>query len=122
LKFDNFWLSEFHNSLGKKIGFASCECIQFLNIANFHAFHVCGKRILSCNDTTFFLHFFSCFYFCNTTFIYSGYVIKPPQPSFTIYRAPPFTGHLNVITSTVVCFFALGFCNKNTNDLYTYMH
>jgi len=31
---------------------------KILNIANFHAFHVWGKRILSCNDTTFFLHFF----------------------------------------------------------------
>jgi len=45
LKFDNF-VSEFHNSSGtKKIGFNSCDCIKFSNIANFHAFHVWGKRI-----------------------------------------------------------------------------
>jgi len=36
----------------------SCECIKFSNIANFHAFYVWGKRILSCNDT-FFHNFFS---------------------------------------------------------------
>jgi len=34
---------------------------------------------------------FFCFY--NTTFFYSGYVIKPPQPSSTIYGAPPFIGN-----------------------------
>jgi len=39
---------------GQKIGVNSCECIKFLNIANFHVFHVWGKRILSCNDTTDF--------------------------------------------------------------------
>jgi len=75
---------------GQKIGFNSCECIKFLNIANFHPIHVSGKRILSGNDTTFFLHFFL---FCNATFFYSGYVIKPPQPSSAIYGAHPFTGH-----------------------------
>ena len=68
---------------GQKIGFNSCECINFLNIANFHVFHVCGKR-LSCNDTTFFLHFFSFSWFCNSTFFHSGYIIKPPQPSSAI--------------------------------------
>jgi len=78
---------------GQKIGFNSCECIKFLNIANFHAFHVWGKRILSYGDTTFFLHFFSFFCFCNATFFHSGYVFKAPQPSSAIYGAPPFTGH-----------------------------
>jgi len=42
----------------QKIGFNSCECIKFLNIANFYAFYVWGKRIISCNDPTFLLHFF----------------------------------------------------------------
>jgi len=37
----------------KKIGFNSCECIKFLNIANFHVFYVWGRRILSCNDNIF---------------------------------------------------------------------
>jgi len=48
---------------GQKIGFNSCESIQFLNNANFHAFHVWEKTDinLSCNDTTFFLDFFSFF-------------------------------------------------------------
>jgi len=42
----------------KTIGFNSCECIKFLNIANFHVWE---KRILTCNDSiqhfsfTFFL-------------------------------------------------------------------
>jgi len=53
---------------GQKIGFNGCECIKFLNIANFHVFHVWGKRILSCNDTTFFLHFFSFFDFAMQLF------------------------------------------------------
>jgi len=66
---------------GQKIGFNSYECITFLNIANFHAFHVWGKRILNCSDTTFLLHFFC---LCNATLFHSGYVIKPPQPSSAI--------------------------------------
>ena len=32
--------------LHKKIGFNSCERIKFLNITNFHVFHVWSKRIL----------------------------------------------------------------------------
>jgi len=47
----------------------------------------------SCNDTTFFLYFFSFFCFANATFFHPGYVIKPPQPSSAIYGAPPFAGH-----------------------------
>jgi len=50
------------------MGFNSCECMKFLNIANFHACHVRGKRILSCINRTFFLHFSSFFCFCNATF------------------------------------------------------
>jgi len=34
---------------GQKIGFNSCECIKFLNIANIHALDVWGKRIFICN-------------------------------------------------------------------------
>ena len=67
--------------------------MKFLNIANFHAFHFWRKRILSCNDKTFFLHFSSLFCFCNVTFFYSSYIITPPQPSSAIYGAPPFTGN-----------------------------
>jgi len=52
----------------KKIGFNSCECIQFLNIANIYVFHVWGQRILSCNGTTFFLQFFPCFDFATQLF------------------------------------------------------
>jgi len=80
---------------GQKIGFNSGECIKFLNITNFHVFNVWVKRILSCNDTTFFLHYFSFFCFCNATFFHSGYAIKPPQPSSAIYGAPPYTGNLS---------------------------
>ena len=68
---------------GQKNRFQQLWIYKILNIANFHAFHVWGKRILSCNDTTFILHFFS---FCNATFFHSGYVIKPPQPSSTELR------------------------------------
>ena len=87
---------------GQKIGFYSCEFIKFLNIANLH---VWGKHILSCNDTTFILHFFSFFCFCNATFFYSGYVIKPLQPSSAIYGAPPFTGNLSfpLLTQSKSC-------------------
>jgi len=58
LKFDIFGYLSFTMVRGQKIGFNSCEFIKFLNIGNFHAFHVWGKRILSCSDTTFILHFF----------------------------------------------------------------
>jgi len=53
---------------GQKTGFNSCECVKFLNIANFHAIHVWGKCILSCNDTPFFLHFFPFFAFAKQLF------------------------------------------------------
>ena len=85
------WVSKLFGD--KKIGFNSCEFIKFLNIANFHVFYVWRRRILSCNDATFLLHFFSFFWFCNATFFHSGYVIKPLQPSSAVYRAPPFTGN-----------------------------
>ena len=89
-----FGYLSFTTAQGQKIGFNSCECIKFLNIANFHAIHVWGKRILSCSGTTFFLYFFS---FCNATFFHAGYIIKPPQPSSAIYGASPFTRHPLVI-------------------------
>jgi len=87
----------------QKIGFNSCECIKFLNIANFHVFHVWAKRILSCNDTTYFLHFFS---FCNATFFHSGYVIKPPQPSSAFYRQPAILPAVwvSVNSALTICF------------------
>jgi len=44
---------------GQKIDFNRCEFIKFLNIANFHAFHVWGKRILTSNDTKFIFNFFA---------------------------------------------------------------
>jgi len=40
LKFNNFGHLSFTTARGKKIGFNSYECIQFLNNVNFHAFHV----------------------------------------------------------------------------------
>ena len=90
LKWKNFCLLSFTTVWEQKIGFNSCECKKILNIANFYAFHVWGKRALSCNDTPVLLHFFC---LCNASFFYSGYVIKPPQPSSAIYGTPPFTGH-----------------------------
>jgi len=41
-----------------------------------------------------FLSLIFLFWFCNATCFYSGFVIKPPQPSSAIYGAPPFTGNL----------------------------
>jgi len=32
----------------------------------------------------------------NIAFSDSGYVIKPPQPSSAVHRAPPFTGYLTI--------------------------
>jgi len=48
---------------------------EILNIANFHAFHVWVKCILSCNDTTFFFHFFPCIAF--VTQLFSTLVMSP---------------------------------------------
>jgi len=91
---------------GQKIGFNACECIKFLNIANFHAFYVWGKRILSCNDTTFFLHFFS-FFFAFATQLFSTSVTSLDLRklrylrSSGFYRAPLFS-FLNMICKIVV--------------------
>ena len=62
--------------------------MKFVNIANIHALDVWGKRILICNDTLFFLCFFSVYSFCNATFFHSSYVIKPSQPSSAFYKVP----------------------------------
>jgi len=47
-KFDKFW---FYLSLatvrGQKKAFNSCECIKFSTIANFYAFHVWEKQVLT---------------------------------------------------------------------------
>ena len=80
---------------GQKIGFNRCECIKFLNIANIHVLHVWRKRIFIFNNKIFFLCFFSVYSFCNTTFFHSGYVIKPQEPSWAIYGAPPFASNPN---------------------------
>jgi len=88
---------------GQKIGFNSCECVKFVNIANFHASHVWGKRISSCNDTTFFLHIFSFFCFRNAISFHSGYVFKPLQPSSAIYEPPPFAGHRYIVGLIKIC-------------------
>jgi len=77
----------------QKIGFNSCECIQFFNIANTHVLNVWGKCIFICNNKIFFLWFFSVYSFYNATFFHYDYVIKPPQPSSAIYGTPPFTGN-----------------------------
>ena len=53
---------------GQKIGFNSCECIQFLNNANFHAFHVWEKTHIKLQWYNIFPSFFSFFWFCNATF------------------------------------------------------
>jgi len=59
-----------------------------LNIANIHVFHVWVKRILSCNDTTFFLNYFYFFWFCKATFSTSGTTsnLRNQAPLFTELR------------------------------------
>jgi len=101
LKLDNFWLSEFHNGSGRKNRFQQLwmyrifkhRKLPFIPCLMFGETHI----KLRWHDTTFFFHIFS---FCNATFFYSGYVIKPPQPTSAFYRAPPFTGHL---TTCIKC-------------------
>jgi len=75
---------------------------EIFKIANLHAFHVWEKPILSCNDTTYFLHFF---FFVPFTTQFSPLRLRhqTPQPRSAIYGAPPFTGNrfgseLQVIT------------------------
>jgi len=72
-----------------------------------------GNAWLSCNEKTFFLHFFSFFCFCNATFFHSSYVIKPPQPSSAIYGALPFTSNLSV--GQYCCFFVQCECAAVTS-------
>jgi len=74
------------------------------SVANIDVFHVWGKCILSCNDTTFTtcLQYFSFFWFYNTTFFHSGHVIKLPQPSSAMYEAPSFTGNLILVILAIL--------------------
>jgi len=52
-----------------------------------------GETHIKLQWYTIFLLLFYFYCFCNTTFLHSSYVIKPPQPSSAIYGAPPFTGN-----------------------------
>jgi len=79
---------------GQKIVFNSCEFIKFLNIANYHVFHVWGKRILSCNDTTFILHFFS--FFCFATQLFAT-----PVTSLNLRIQAPLFTELRLLQATV---------------------
>jgi len=77
-----------------------------LNIANFHAFHVLGKRILSCNDTTFFLHFFP--FFASAAQLFS----TPVMSSNLRNQAPLFT-ELRLLQGTkTYCSFGHNFFKK----------
>ena len=84
----------FTTARGQKNGFNSCECIKLLNIANFHAFHVWWKRILSCNDTTFFLHFFHFFAFATQ-------LISTPVKSSNLRNQPPLYTELRFLQGTL---------------------
>jgi len=112
---------------GQKIGFNSCECIQFLNKANFHAFHVWGKRILSCNDTTVFLHSFFLFLLLQRNLFHSSYVIKPPQPSSPInrssafYREPSASYSLHQNASSALHLIPVVHCTHE-HDLLIFFH
>jgi len=85
---------------GQKIGLNSCVCVDFLNIANFHAFHVWGKHIML-QWHNIFPSLFFLFCYCKATFFHSSFIIKPPQPSSAIYGAPPFTGHISLQLNTI---------------------
>jgi len=79
----------------QKIGFNSCECIKFLNIANIHALDVWGKHIFICSNKVFFLCFFSIYSICNATFSTPVTSSKPATKlrylrSSAFYSAPAF--------------------------------
>ena len=52
-----------------------------------------GKTHIKLQWYNIYSSLFFLFLLCNATFCHSGYVIKPPHPSSTIYGAPPFTGN-----------------------------
>jgi len=84
---------------GQKNRFQQLWKYNFLNIANFHTLHICVKRILSCNEKTFFLCICSFSFFCNSTFFHSGYVIKDPLTRSTptelrLLQATVYTNYL----------------------------
>ena len=111
----------------RKISFNSCECIKFLNIANFHAFHVWGIRILSCNDATFFLHFFSFFDFAKQLFStpYTSSNLRNQAPLFTELRLLQATqfGYIAVLCNRTCCVYCFHMRQKhNTAFLLWCLH
>ena len=83
----------------QKIGFISCECIKFLNIANIHALDVWGKRIFIWNNKIFSFAFFPFILFARQLF-------STPVTSSTLRnQAPLFTDRLSL-------FRLYGFCKS----------
>ena len=92
---------------GQKIGFNSFECIKFLNIANFHAFHVWGKHVKL--QWYIFPSLFFIFLFLQRNFYPLRLRRQTSATSSAIYSASPFTGH-----PTYMCSAATGFSAKIT--------
>ena len=86
---DRIWISFFIN----KIGSDSKNHYAIISVTSIYVLDLRGKCLFICNNKIFFLCFFSVYSFCNAIFFHSAYIIKPPQPSSTIYGAPLFTGN-----------------------------
>jgi len=67
-----------------------------------HRKHLCipclGATHIKLQWYNIFPTIFSLFWFCNSTFFQSGYVIKPPQPSSAFYRQPSLICHYTAIS------------------------
>jgi len=81
---DQIWISFFIN----KIGSDSKNHYPIISVTSIYVLDLRGKCLFICNNKIFFLCFFSVYSFCNAIFFHSAYIIKPPQPSSTIYGAP----------------------------------
>jgi len=94
LKFDNFWLPEFHNGSGTKNRFQQLWMYKIFKHRELPCIPCLGETHIKLQWYNIFPSLFFLFWFCNATFFHSGYVIKPPQPSSAFYRQPLKSGFL----------------------------
>jgi len=110
----------------QKIGFNSCECTKILSIANFHVFHVWEKRILSCNDTTFFLHFSSFFAFAMQLFPtpVASPILHNQAPLFTAFTGHPLDAVIIAPTdfSEIGLLYEVGDCSRRKAKMLEVCH
>jgi len=79
----------------QKIGFNSCECIKFLNIANIDVLDVWGKRIFICNNIIFYFAFFLFILFAMQLF-------STPVTSSNLRNQAPLLTELRLLQATVI--------------------